>query len=146
MSHHAAFMQELREAGCRLTPQREMILSVICESGGHLTAEDILTRVRAHYPYLNKSAVYRTLDLLTRLNFVNQADFGGGRIEYELHRQPRHHHLLCRKCGRRIQVAENVFAPLEKALLAEYGFSADLEHFAIFGTCQKCTRKGAGDK
>lgn len=139
MSHHAAFMQELREAGCRLTPQREMILSVICESGCHLTAEDILTRVRARYPYLNKSAVYRTLDLLTRLNLINQADFGGGRIEYEIHQHPRHHHLLCRKCHRRIQVAESVFAPLEKTLLAEYGFSADLEHFAIFGTCRRCS-------
>ncbi|MCL4489248.1 MAG: transcriptional repressor [Chloroflexi bacterium] len=135
------FLDDLRQAGRRLTPQREMILTVICESDGHLTAEEILTRARERYPYLNKSAVYRTVELLTRLNLVNQIDFGEGRIEYEIHAHPHHHHLLCRKCGRRTEVDEHVFHSLEKSLLSEYGFEADLDHFAIFGTCKKCKRQ-----
>lgn len=140
MSHHLTFVQGLREAGFRMTPQREMILSVICDGGGHITADAILKRVRDRYPYLNKSAVYRTLDLLTQLGLVNPTDFGSGCIEYELHEHPHHHHLLCRHCGRRIQVQAEVFAPLEKALYARYGFSPDLDHFAIFGTCRQCRR------
>ena len=141
MSDREAFLAGLRKAGCRVTPQREMILSVICESGGHLTADDILQRVHARYPYLNKSAVYRTLDLLTRLNLVNPTDFGRGRIEYEIHQHPHHHHLLCRGCGQRIEVEERLFTPLQKGLRAEYGFETDLDHFAIFGTCRKCQKR-----
>ncbi len=140
MSHHTAMLRELRRAGYRLTPQREMILSVICENQGHLTAEDVLWRVRAHYPYLNKSAVYRTLDLLCQLGFVNPTDFGGGRIEYEIHQHPHHHHLVCRECGKRIEVDEHIFGSLQKTLRTEYGFIGDLDHFAIFGTCQKCQK------
>ena len=138
MSHHTAMLADLRQSGHRLTPQREMILSVVCESKGHLTADEILKRVRQRYPYLNKSAVYRTLDLLTRLGLVNQADFGQGRIEYEIHQDPHHHHLLCRKCGKMTAVDESVFLPLDKTLRNDYGFIPDLDHFAIYGTCRKC--------
>jgi Fur family transcriptional regulator, ferric uptake regulator len=140
MSHHMVFLEGLKRAGYRLTPQREMVLSVLCESEGHMTADDILTSVRARYPYLNKSVVYRTLDLLARVNLVNQTDFGSGRIEYEIHQHPHHHHLLCRKCGKRAEVDESLFAPLAKALNDRYGFIADLDHFAIFGTCRKCQK------
>ncbi len=141
MSDLEPFLTDLRQAGRRLTPQREMILAVICESGCHLTAEEILTRARERYPHLNKSAVYRTLDLLTRLNLVNQIDFGEGRIEYEIHAHPHHHHLLCRKCGQRTEVDERLFRSLEKNLLGDYGFEADMDHFAIFGVCKKCRKQ-----
>ncbi len=143
MSHHADMLRDLRQAGHRLTPQREMILSVICESDGHLTADDVLQRVRKHYPYLNKSAVYRTLELLTQLGLVNPTDFGGGRIEYEIHEHPHHHHLVCLQCGQRLEVDQHIFAPLEKMLRTEYGFLGELDHFAIFGTCRKCAGKSS---
>ena len=136
--HHTEFVDQLREKGHRLTPQREMILAVICDSACHLTADQILKRVRKRYPYINKSAVYRTLDLLARLGFVNPIDFGQGRIEYQVHLHPHHHHLLCRNCHHMIEVDEGVFSPLEKSLRKEYGFVADLDHLAIFGLCRKC--------
>jgi Fur family ferric uptake transcriptional regulator len=143
---HAEYLTRLREQGHRLTPQREMVLAVVCETAGHISADDVLKSVRKRYPYLNKSAVYRTLDLLTRLGFVNPTDMGQGRVEYEMHRHPHHHHLVCRHCGTRIEVDERVFAPLEKKLHAEYGFSADLDHFAIFGLCRKCQKTSASAK
>jgi Fur family ferric uptake transcriptional regulator len=138
MSHHTPLLDNLRQAGHRLTPQREMILSVICESDGHFTADEILQRVHARYPYFNKSAVYRTLDLLTRLGLVNTTDLGRGQVEYEMHQHPHHHHLICRKCGKMTEVDESVFARLEKRLREDYGFLADLDHFAIYGHCHKC--------
>ena len=132
--------QDLRRAGHRLTSPRQRILSVIRASDGHITAEQILKRVRARYGAVNKSSVYRTLDLLTRLNLVNPTDFGNGRIEYEIHRHPHHHHLLCRDCREMIEADDNVFASLEKSLRARYGFAPDLEHFAIYGLCRGCRK------
>jgi Fur family ferric uptake transcriptional regulator len=135
---HTELLRNLRQRGYRLTPQREMILQVICESHCHLTADEIITRIRQRYPYLNKSAVYRTLDLLTRLGFVNPTDFGQGGVTYETHQHPHHHHLVCRKCGKMTEVDESVFASVAKKLRDEYAFSPDLDHFAIFGLCRKC--------
>ena len=138
MHHPTEYLQGLRQKGHRLTPQREMILSAICESNGHLTADDIITRVRKRYPQFNKSAVYRTLELLTRHGFVNPTDFGQGCVTYEIHQHPHHHHLVCRKCGKMAEVDEGVFVPVEKKLRKDFNFFPDLDHFAIFGYCSKC--------
>jgi Fur family ferric uptake transcriptional regulator len=138
VSHHTQYLQGLRQKGHRLTPQREMILSVICESQGHLTADEIIQRVRQRYPHFNKSAVYRTLDLLTRYGLVNPTDFGQGCVTYEIHQDPHHHHLVCRKCGKMTEVEARIFESLEKTLRDQYGFVANLDHFAIFGLCRKC--------
>jgi len=144
--HHTEFLDDLRQAGHRLTPQREMILQVICESDGHLTADEISARVRKRYSYLNKSAVYRALELFVRLGLVNPTDFGQGRVTYEMHRDPHHHHLVCRRCGKMTQADADLFAPVEKKLRDEYAFLPALDHFAIFGLCQKCQRSGAERK
>ncbi|MBI5030377.1 MAG: transcriptional repressor [Chloroflexi bacterium] len=133
-----SMVDDLRQKGHRLTPQREMVLSVICESQGHISADEILKRVRKRYPYLNKSAVYRTLDLLTRTNLVHPTDLGQGCIEYEIHQHPHHHHLLCRNCHKMVEADESIFDSVEKTLREDYGFVADLDHFAIYGLCRKC--------
>lgn len=135
---HTELLADLKEKGHRLTPQREMILAAICDQGGHLTADAILQRVHKRYSYLNKSAVYRTLDLLTQLNLVDQIDCGHGQIEYEIHQHPHHHHLLCRRCGKIVEIDGSVFTSIEKTLREKYDFLADLDHFAIFGLCRKC--------
>ncbi len=103
-----------------------------------MTAEEILTRVRARYPYLGKSVVYRTLDLLSDLGMVTRTDLGQGHIEYELHEHPHHHHLICRGCGSVVRVDNSSFDSLGKRLKDRYGFHADLDHFAIFGRCANC--------
>jgi Fur family ferric uptake transcriptional regulator len=141
MSHYTEFVQSLRASGHRLTPQRESVLDVIARSDAHLTADQVLRRVRVRYPYLNKSAVYRSLDLLTELGMITQTDLGQGRIEYELHLHPHHHHLVCKRCGEITRVDHASFLPLEKQLKAKYGFAADLDHFAIFGHCRNCQRQ-----
>ncbi len=138
MSTHTELLEQLRGAGYRLTPQRESVLAVMAESDEHLTAEQVLDRVRERYPYLNKSAVYRALDLLTELDLVTQTDLGQGCVEYELHSHPHHHHLICRGCGEIVQVDDKCFRSLHKGLRENYGFEADLAHFAIFGRCKDC--------
>jgi Fur family ferric uptake transcriptional regulator len=140
MSEHIELVRSLRKAGHRLTPQRESVLAVIAESNGHLTAEEILARVRRRYPYLNKSAVYRSLELFSELSIVTQTDLGHGRVEYELHRHPHHHHIICRECKHVQQIDHVAFLPLARKLESDFGFQADLDHFAIFGTCKKCSK------
>lgn len=146
MTQHAELIRSLRQTGHRLTPQRESVLAVIAESEQHLTAEEILARVRERYPYLNKSAVYRSLELLAELNLVTQTDLGHGRVEYELHRHPHHHHLVCHVCKNVQQIDHTAFQALQKKLENDFGFHADLDHFAIFGTCRKCSRKNVKEQ
>lgn len=137
-------VRNLRSNGNRLTPQREVILSVLASSErseSHLCADEIIRRVRRVYPHLNKSVVYRNLDLLTRLGLVSRIDPGQGRVEYELHHHPHHHHLVCRGCNSTHKVESPLFARLEQDLMREHSFAADIDHIAIFGLCRRCRMK-----
>ena len=143
MGQHQELVHSLRQSGHRLTPQRESVLTVIAESQGHLTAEEILKRVRRRYPYLVKSAVYRSLDLLTEVGLVTQTDLGHGRVEYELHRHPHHHHLICRRCGLTVEIEATDVEQWAQRTAAMHGFR-DAEHVVdVFGLCTPCAKAKA---
>ena len=130
--------QTLKEKGYRLTLPRLAILEILHELGGHVSAEDIYSRVHAEHPTVNKSTVYRTLELLKSLGLVVETDFGGERLYYHHAESGHHHHLVCRTCGRVLEMDESVLEPLAAKIREEYGFEADLRHLGIFGQCAAC--------
>lgn len=130
--------ERLKEKGYRLTPQRLMVLDALHEAEGHISAPDICDRVRAKYPWVNKSTIYRTLDLLKELDLVTETELGGDKLYYHQAEKGHHHHLICQKCGKVLDIDEDVFASLASTLRQKYRFSADLKHLAIQGHCLKC--------
>lgn len=131
----------LREQGFRLTPQRLMILNAIMESDTHISAEEIYSKVSAQYPNVNISTVYRTLSLLKEQGLVTETDLGEGRVRYHAADKGHHHHLVCQGCGTISDLDETLLEPLERSLLSQYGFEADIRHLAIFGRCARCRQK-----
>ncbi|MGQ9572035.1 MAG: Fur family transcriptional regulator [Dehalococcoidia bacterium] len=128
----------LQREGYRLTPQRMMVLDIIHDSAGHISAEEIHQKVRQRYPFVNVSTIYRTLNLLKKLRLISETDLGEGYVRYELLERERHHHLVCRQCGQSFAFEHELLRPLQLRLLKKYGFAADVDHFAIFGLCQRC--------
>lgn len=138
MSCHKA----LQKQGYRLTPQRMLVIEALHGADSHISAEEIYVQLHRRYPYSNISTVYRTLELLNRLGLVTETDFGEGRVRYHVAEKSHHHHLVCRTCGRVIDVAESVLSPLKDTLLRECDFAAELRHVAVPGECGECRRKG----
>ena len=128
----------LRELGYRLTPQRQLILTVLQESDEHISAEEIHAHVCEKSPYINISTVYRTLELLKNLGLVTETDLGSGRFRYHYTDKGHHHHLICERCSAIIDVDESLFLPIQQTLFKEYSFRANINHFAIFGRCINC--------
>lgn len=144
MSCETETVQVLREAGHKATPQRLMILSSLRHAEGHQTASEIFERVRAEYPYVDISTVYRTLAVLKELRLVSETDMGAGEAVYEwVRQQKRHHHLICRSCGEVASLDHQYLEDLGAEILAESGFKPDIDHFAIFGVCATCQRQAA---
>jgi len=140
VKHPKEILDKLSEQGYRLTPQRMMILSAIENGDGHISADEIYAQVAAKYPQVNISTVYRTLELLKRLELVTDTDFGDGRLRYHPADKGHHHHLVCTECGAVIDLDESVLSSVKDVLLREYGFLADLRHLAIFGRCANCNK------
>ncbi|MCW5851039.1 MAG: transcriptional repressor [Anaerolineae bacterium] len=138
MKSHQELVDRLRQNGLRITPQRVAILEAITDKDGHITADEIFARINPLFPYVDISTVYRTLDYLTENGLLNVINLGTGRAEYELVSRPPHHHLVCRHCKQVISIDGELVQPLRDALLHQYGFAADIRHFAIFGLCRAC--------
>jgi Fur family ferric uptake transcriptional regulator len=130
--------EDLKKKGYRLTPQRLMVIEALHEAQGHISALDICHSVQAKYPWVNKSTIYRTLELLKELDLVTETELGGDKLYYHQADKGHHHHLICQKCGKIVDIDEDVFASLESTLRKKYSFSADLKHLAIQGHCLKC--------
>jgi len=139
--------QSLRGRGLRLTLPRRYIINVFITQKGHLSAEDVFTRVQKLYPRTGFATVYRTLDLLRREGILRRFEFGDGRARYELADQNfHHHHLVCRQCGRIINYSdftkeeEGLFRRIEKALEKKYDFAIDSHQLHFYGLCARCQK------
>jgi Fur family ferric uptake transcriptional regulator len=131
-------LAQLKELTPRVTPQRRAILETICERGGHLSAEDIVAEVTRRLPGVSPSTVYRNLQALENVGLISHVHMGHGVAQYQAADHGRHHHLLCGTCGRTQQIDERTTSNLQRSLRESYGFEADFDHFAIYGTCADC--------
>jgi Fur family transcriptional regulator, ferric uptake regulator len=129
--------ERLREKGYRLTPQRELILGAV-EELGHATPDEVLAEVRTHSTAVNASTVYRTLEVLEELGLVRHAHLSDRAPTYHSTTEHEHFHLVCRNCHRVISVDPDVLTPLSSRLAADHGFSVDVGHLTVFGTCGEC--------
>ena len=127
----------LRAQGYRLTPQREMVLRAV-EHLGHGTPDEILAEVRKDSAAVNISTVYRTLELLEELGLVRHAHLTDRAPTYHSTASPTHVHLVCRSCGGVTEVAPEVVEPMTGTLRDHYGFTTDVGHLTVFGTCRAC--------
>ncbi len=136
----AQIAHALQERGLRLTTQREAVCETILGCPGHICAEHILETVTVHHPGLrmNKTTVYRALDLLLEMGLISEHKCGDGRAQYEPASRGRHSHLICRQCGQLLDLEESVAVTLREGLRALHGFQAELESYPIFGVCASC--------
>ena len=138
MGHTHSASETLSEMGYRLTPQRLMIVDAVEGADSHISAEEIFTQVRAHYPHMNISTIYRTLELLKKLGLATETDLGDGRVRYHSIKKGHHHHLVCQRCGEVLDIEEKDLSPLWSEIAQKYGFTVNMKHLAFFGLCDKC--------
>ena len=130
-------LEKLKQQGLKLTPQRRLIVDIIHDTEAHLTAEEIIANVQAKMPGVNKSTIYRTLELLEETGCLLKGETGDKSV-YHRAEKGRHHHLICRVCGKSIDCSENIFSVVEQSLLEKYGFSTRFKHASLQGLCQGC--------
>ena len=132
------WQERLRAQGYRLTPQRELVLAAV-DRLGHGTPDEILHAVREHSEAVNISTIYRTLELLETLGLVRHTHLSDRAPTYHSTSGPEHVHLKCRGCGEVTDADPALFGPMLESLTAAHGFTVDLGHLTVFGTCRKCS-------
>lgn len=144
MDATGALQTAIERAGLheRLTPQRRAVWQALAGTPGHLTVETILAALQPSFPSLNSGTVYRELKWLQRLGLICETDVGRGPKVYERVTDPPHHHLVCLQCGHLGDLSDSYFSSARRGLESDLGFHARIEHFAVYGVCQRCASRG----
>lgn len=138
MSHvQQDFAGRIREAGYRLTPQRQLILDVICAAAGTATFDEICRAVAAADPGINQATIYRALNFFQEMELVVTAERPEETV-YEIASPTPHHHLVCEDCGAVMEIKDTHLDPFRQQLQDAFGFSAALTHLTIPGRCADC--------
>lgn len=130
-------LDQVRAGGGRVTNSRRALVSALMEGGGHLSAEDLVARLRMSHPDLAESTVYRLLTDLSDRGLVRHVHMGHGPAVYHLSDDD-HHHLVCDRCGRVTDVPASVLTPVVSKLRQQYDFHFSPGHSALQGTCSRC--------
>ena len=132
------FKVQLREKGCRVTPARLAVLSLLQSEKRPLSVEKIISSIgQSEIDYVT---AYRTVTLLKELGLVRQIDFHHGHAHYELASLGDHHHVVCVKCDKVAEVTRCNAKRIEQDILKESGFSEITDHaLEFFGICNTCS-------
>lgn len=134
-------LQQMKEMGCKLTPQRRMLIDVLLAAGdGALTADEIYQQIRAAYPEVGLDTVYRNLRLLVKLNIVDEVKLPGKLATYSINREAHHHGLVCLECGTEIPLAHCPIKELEAVAREQHGFVISSHRIELFGYCPDCDK------
>jgi len=134
-------LQRLRRQGYRLTPQRLAVFEAVVAGSGHMSVSDLLERLRTRFPDFTVPTVYRNLRALVDVGLVAETDLGEGVHMYEYIAESPHHHLVCLRCKRVVDLPDGFLDGLRQKLRAQYGFSPCVQHFALFGICPDCEKR-----
>lgn len=131
----------LRENHRRLTRSRQAVLDILCQVDQHLTPAEVFQKAKAKYPRLGLTTVYRTLDLLAELGYIQRVHLAEGCHSYASTAQAHGHHLVCSVCGRAEEFNDCDLEPLMKALQARTGFEINVHVLELMGRCPSCRAK-----
>lgn len=133
------YTPQLRARGYRMTPQRLAILHVLHHDGGHLLPVEVYEQARRKLPRLTETTVYRTLEFLAENGLARPGLTGNGHLSYEIARHE-HHHLVCRRCGKEMEVEHAILKSMYARLESESGYRLTDSHLTFFGLCPDCQK------
>jgi Fur family ferric uptake transcriptional regulator len=139
----AEVRDHLRRRGLRWTPQRRLILEVLDQTAGHVTAAELIERCRSIDSETTPSTVYRTLRVLEELGLVRHAHGADGREEFHVRPGGEHGHLYCGTCGTTWEIGATEAAATVSSFRRRRGFQVDLTHLTVVGTCADCQPREA---
>ena len=125
-------------AGVRPTRQRRAVAAAMESFDDFRSAQDIHDLLKRNGENVGLSTVYRTLQTLADGGEVDMLRTEDGEAIYRRCSTTHHHHLVCRDCGRTVEVEGPTVERWSTSVAEQHGFT-DVSHtLEIFGTCPSC--------
>ncbi|SDE88256.1 Fur family transcriptional regulator, ferric uptake regulator [Blastococcus fimeti] len=125
--------------GRRTTRQRSALVALLDELDGFRSAQDLHALLRERGDSVGLATVYRALQALVDDGQLDVLRGSDGEAAYRRCSPVHHHHLVCRSCGRTVEVTDPPVERWASKMAAEHGFSEVQHQVEVFGTCAECT-------
>lgn len=122
-------------ASRRPTRQQAAVTARLEQSEDFTSAQDLHARMRAGGESVGLATVYRTLTALAATGEVDVLRTDDGEAVYRMCSTGHHHHLVCRDCGRTMEIEGPAVERWTERVAAEHGFRDVAHTLEIFGTC-----------
>lgn len=127
----------LRQRGIQVTAQRLAVLRAV-SAEPHGTADGIAESVRAEIGAISLQSVYDALGVLVAEGLVRRIQPAGSAARFEDRVGDNHHHLICRVCGRVVDVECAAGAAPCLTTADDRGYEIDEAEVAFWGRCPDC--------
>lgn len=126
----------------RATRQAAAVREALAGRSGFTSAQDLHADLRSRGERVGLTTVYRRLQLLADSGDVDVLRTAGGESVYRIcETGAHHHHLVCRSCGRAVEIEARAVEKWAGRLMERQDF-VDIEHTVeVVGTCGTCARK-----
>jgi Fur family peroxide stress response transcriptional regulator len=139
------FEELCRQRGLSLTVQRRIILEAVLDRVDHPTADTIYDEVKQRIPGVSRTTVYRVLETLTEVGIVAKVCSPGAATRFDPVTQ-RHHHLVCLRCNRLIDVEDERLDQLKLPDVRPQAFEIKDYSIHFRGICAACCRELASKR
>ena len=131
--------QELKDAGLKITLPRVKILQILDSSEvHHVSAEDVYKLLLQNGEEIGLATVYRVLTQFEQAGLVVRHNFEGGHSVFELSSDKNHDHIVCVRCGRVEEFADDEIEQLQKKVADKLGFELTDHNLNMYGLCPEC--------
>lgn len=124
------------------TTRREAVRRALNASSGFRSAQDLYADLRAEGSKIGLTTVYRALQALSDSGEIDVLRTDDGEAVYRACATvSHHHHLVCRRCGKTVEVAGPDVERWAEAVGKEHGFTDVTHTVEVFGTCPSCAEE-----
>jgi Fur family transcriptional regulator, ferric uptake regulator len=139
------FRRYLRDHRQPITRQRELVAETVIFSEDHLSADAIQRRLKERGELVGTATIYRALDVLVESGLVKSHDFGEGFRRFEaMAGTGRHEHLICVRCGKVLEFANEQLERMLPIIADEHLFQHQRHRVEVFGVCNDCQGRELG--
>ncbi len=130
---HHDYETLLREAGVRITKQRQVILKIVASAQDHPDAMEIYKRASALDASVSLPTVYRTMKTLEENGAIHRHTFEGGPSRFEHADSEHHDHLIDIDTGAVIEFTSQKIEALQREIAKELGYDIVHHRLEIYG-------------
>lgn len=124
----------------RVTRQRRAVSATLDELDDFVSTQELYRKLHERGESVSLATAYRILQSMADDGLVDVLRNGEGEAVYRRCAvEHHHHHLLCRRCGRAVEIEAPAVEQWAARMAEEHGYTEVAHTVEVYGLCPECS-------